>query len=170
MKKSYKRGFTQASKGFTLIELLVVIAIIGILASIILASLATARSKGSDATVKSDMDSVRSQMELYASSNNNSYSGGCAASASSTPSGANTILSAATTQAATQVSGTALNVTFATAGDGAHVTCHDSAGSWAADAPLTGSVAGTPKMWCIDSNGSSKAEAAALAASITACS
>jgi prepilin-type N-terminal cleavage/methylation domain-containing protein len=52
-------------KGFTLIELLVVIAIIGILSSVVLASLQTARTKGSDAAVKSGMDSLRSQAALY---------------------------------------------------------------------------------------------------------
>jgi prepilin-type N-terminal cleavage/methylation domain-containing protein len=58
MKKNLKRGFT-------LIELLVVIAIIGILASIILASLATARSKGNDAKVQEQLKSIGNAAEIY---------------------------------------------------------------------------------------------------------
>ena len=57
------------NKGFTLIELLVVIAIIGILSSVVLASLNTARGKGADAAIKSDLTGIRSQAEIYRDTN-----------------------------------------------------------------------------------------------------
>jgi len=53
------------SKGFTLIELLVVIAIIGILASIVLASLTTSRKKGRDAGRLAAMKQTQLALELY---------------------------------------------------------------------------------------------------------
>lgn len=56
---------TYLQKGFTLIELLVVIAIIGILSSIVLASLNTARSKGGDAAVKGNLSGIRAQAAIY---------------------------------------------------------------------------------------------------------
>jgi len=56
-----------------LIELLVVIAIIGILASIVLASLTTARQKSRDARRLADMKSVQTALELYYSTNGNTY-------------------------------------------------------------------------------------------------
>jgi len=61
------------SRGFTLIELLVVIAIIGILASIVLASLNTARKKGRDARRVSDMKQVQLALELFYDSNGSQY-------------------------------------------------------------------------------------------------
>jgi len=52
-------------KGFTLIELLVVIAIIGILSSVVLASLNSARSKGRDASRVTDIKQLQLAYELY---------------------------------------------------------------------------------------------------------
>ena len=51
-------------KGFTLIELLVVIAIIGILSSVVLASMNTARKKARDARRLSDGKSIVTALEL----------------------------------------------------------------------------------------------------------
>jgi prepilin-type N-terminal cleavage/methylation domain-containing protein len=62
-----------ARRGFTLIELLVVIAIIGILSSVVLASLNTARNKGNDAAIKSNLAEARAQAELFYDANGNAY-------------------------------------------------------------------------------------------------
>ena len=66
------------TKGFTLIELLVVIAIIGILSSVVLASLNSARAKARDARRLSDLHQIRNALELYASDNSGSYPTGYA--------------------------------------------------------------------------------------------
>lgn len=64
---------SSARRGFTLIELLVVIAIIGILSAVVLASLNTARNKGADAAVKSNIETIRTQAELFYDNNSNRY-------------------------------------------------------------------------------------------------
>lgn len=52
-------------KGFTLIELLVVIAIIGVLSSVILVALSTARYKSLDARRAADIKEIQKAVELY---------------------------------------------------------------------------------------------------------
>ena len=51
--------------GFTLIELLVVISVIGLLASVILVSLNSARGKARDARRRADLRQISTAMELY---------------------------------------------------------------------------------------------------------
>lgn len=56
------------ARGFTLIELLVVIAIIGLLSSVIMTSLASARQKARDSERMRNLTSIRTALELYRSS------------------------------------------------------------------------------------------------------
>lgn len=63
--KKIKRNF-----GFTLIELLVVIAIIGVLASVVLASVNTARMKARDARRLADVRQLVLVLQLYYDDNN----------------------------------------------------------------------------------------------------
>lgn len=65
--------FTRTKKGFTLIELLVVIAIIGVLSSVVLASLNTARERAANAKRLTDIRQIQNAMELFAGANSGNY-------------------------------------------------------------------------------------------------
>jgi type II secretory pathway pseudopilin PulG len=74
----YKKPSTRSnkSKSLTLIELLVVIFIIGLLSSISVAYLSTARNRAKDTRAVSDMGQIRIEAEKYYSEQNpNSYVG-----------------------------------------------------------------------------------------------
>lgn len=62
--------------GFTLIELLVVISIIGLLSSVVLASLSTARIRARDAKRMSDIHQIQLALTLYYDTNNSYPSSG----------------------------------------------------------------------------------------------
>ena len=61
------------NRGFTLIELLVVIAIIGILSSVVVASLNSARKKARDARRVDEIKSLQLALELYFDANAGKY-------------------------------------------------------------------------------------------------
>ena len=52
-------------KGFTLIELLVVVAIVGLLSSVVLASLNSARAKGRDANKKIELKEIYTTLQRF---------------------------------------------------------------------------------------------------------
>ena len=134
------------NKGFTLIELLVVIAIIGILSSVVLASLNTARDKGSDAAGKADVNQARVAAEvvfdtLQGSYGTLAYTAACGAVAVATP--ATHIFNDVSMQA--QIDDAIVK------NGGTEAKCQASGGSYFLSVPLK-----TGTAWCVDSTGKSK--------------
>lgn len=138
------------NKGFTLIELLVVIAIIGILSSIVLASLNTARGKGADAAIKGNLEGIRVQAEMLYDTN-----GGYGVDA--TPTAFTAAACAATADtlfADTVIKGQITSAGNAVDSDGmANGSCVSTASEWAVSMPLKTAPSTS---WCVDSTGASR--------------
>ena len=154
MKKSFH-------KGFTLIELLVVVAIIALLAATILASLGSARTKARDARTTSELSSMRAQAELY--SNNHGFSYGTAGSSCTSTNNIFDTTSTTTDSVAklmADILANALGGTSSTAST--NVACGTTGTAWYVAAQLQ-----SGSYFCVDSNGSSKATAAATGVSLS---
>mgnify|MGYP001607834881 CR=1 FL=1 len=142
-------------KGFTLIELLVVIAIIGILASVVLASLNSARAKGANAAIKANLANVRAQAELvYDGLTPNGYGTATNASSCTAPTASSLF---ATTVADTAVINKAVNAAITSSGGTSF--CGSSLTAWVASVQLK-VAEGTNTHWCVDSTGASTGKAA----------
>ncbi len=154
---SFKKGFTRTPKfgvtpkgdGFSLIELLIVVVIVGILTGIILSYISENKIKGSDASVKSNLATIRSVAEIFYSDNGNSYlpTGGELLNISSCPAyntegtnmfSKNKIIADAIKEA-----------TF----NGNNGVCYNSVNKWAIAVGLKSSV---ETSWCVDSSGAGR--------------
>ena len=138
---------TPKKRGFTLTELLVVIAIIGILSTVVLASINGSRGKASDATVRQNLVGPREQGELFYYANGNSYANVCATASVNGVKSINPQV-----QAAANAAGVPLVIDINTAGALNAATCHANSTGWAAEVPLKNGPPASP-MFCTDSTG-----------------
>ncbi len=142
------------TKGFTLIELLVVIAIIGLLSSVVLSALNTARGKGADAAIKSNLANIRAQAEILYDTQGfydiDATATAVAVAACTSGGAANSLF------ANSVINGQILSaVNSSTGGTYTNTGCVVAANAtaWAVSVPLKTTPTNS---WCVDSTGASK--------------
>jgi prepilin-type N-terminal cleavage/methylation domain-containing protein len=143
------------NSGFTLIELLIVIAIIGILASVVLSSLNTARTKAIDVNIKSNLANARAQAQIFYDIGSKFYTDDTNNVCLSAQ-GIYDVITAAHVSATTTASITNGNQTATT------TNCNAAPETWAAQVPLKqpNLINGTSGVdyYCVDNSGASKIE------------
>ncbi len=129
-----------------------------------LASLNTARQKGNDAAVKSNLATVQTQAQLYYDDNSNKFSStGAAVNGTSACDVASTMFSSA---AVPPTIFNAIASSNSASINGANTVCNiDATGQdYAIAVELS-----TTKYWCVDSTGVERVISAALSSGVTAC-
>ena len=138
-----------------MIELLVVIAIIGILSSVVLASLNSARAKGADAAIKANLANMRAEAEIYYDGAGNSSYG------PSTNSCTVGMFQSDATQGGDPTIAKA--IAAAQTSSGGQPACFSNGSSWAISLPLK---TNNQQYWCVDSSGTSATQATPVNGSI----
>lgn len=79
MQAFFKKPLKQIQRGFTLIELLIVVIILAILAAIVIPQFSSATTDAQEAALDSNLNALRSAIDLYRVQHNGKYPGAVAA-------------------------------------------------------------------------------------------